>query len=241
MQHFFDIDIAQKYDVNLAIFLKNLAYWIVLNQSKDKNLRDGRYWSYMPVSAFPKFFPYWTPKQIRTIIERGISEGLIVTGNYNKRKSDQTLWYSLSDEGHKLLNLLICPNGKMDLPKRANGFAQTGKALPDREQDIKPNIKTNRATAKPKRKKRSVSLTYYSKDFFPDDKRRELLTLHAKRTNNTEHYLLEKFEQVMIKYKKRSKDWQLAFEIYLTDEKVKKVYTNKTGGLERYDSESMYC
>jgi hypothetical protein len=97
----------------------------------------------------------------------------------------------------------------------------------------------NRATST--KKKGSVSLTYYSNEFFPDEKRRQLLTHHAQRTNNSEHYLLEKFGEVSIKYKTRSKDWQKTFEDYLINEKLKRVYTNHTGGTSRYDGQSRHA
>lgn len=96
---------------------------------------------------------------------------------------------------------------------------------------------SNRATGK--KKKGSVSLTYYPNDFFPDDKRRELLSFHAKRTNNTEYYLLEQFEKVCKQYKTRAKDWQQTFIKFLEEEQPKRTYEDEKGQKRRYDNQSI--
>ncbi len=110
MQYWFDVGIAQKFGVNLAIFLKNLCHSIVENQSNQSNFHDGRFWTYNKVDSFRSIFPFWTAKQIRTIIDDGIKKGLIIKGNHNNEKYDRTCWYSLTDEGHKAMNIAILPN-----------------------------------------------------------------------------------------------------------------------------------
>lgn len=111
MEHHFNIEIAQKYGVNEAIFLHNIAYWILHNKANGKNLHDGRYWTFNTAKAFAVLFIYWTNQNLRTIIKSCIDQGLIMVGNYNKRKSDRTLWYALTDKA-----LLLYPAiGKIDL------------------------------------------------------------------------------------------------------------------------------
>lgn len=137
--HSFDIEIATKYGVPVAIFLNNLAYWIKKNQANRKHFHDGRYWTYNSVQAYSELFPYWTPKQMRNVLEKLADSGLILKGNYNSTSYDRTLWYSLSDEGHLLLGIpicplghdTICPDGQINLGRRANEFAQNGQPIPD--------------------------------------------------------------------------------------------------------------
>jgi hypothetical protein len=140
MQHNFDMLIAKEFGVNIAIFLNHLAFWIQKNQANKKHLHDGRYWTYNSVEAFSQLFPYWTPKQMRLVLEKVKKSGLVLVGNYNLTPYDRTQWYALSDAGHELLGIPICPGGQIDLGVRANGIERKGKPIPD----IKPDIKQDK-------------------------------------------------------------------------------------------------
>ncbi len=136
MHHSFDISIAEKYSVNVAIFLNNMAYWIRHNIANEQHFYDNRYWTYNSVKSYSFLFPYWTLKQMRTVLDQCEKHDLIVKGKYNKRKYDQTQWYALTDLGLNLLNITICPKGQMELPQRANGIAPKGKPIPIINTDI---------------------------------------------------------------------------------------------------------
>jgi hypothetical protein len=171
MEHHFNIEIAQKYGVNEAIFLNNIAHWILHNKANEKHFHKNRYWTYNTARAFLNLFPYWSTKNLRTIIDNCVGQGLIIKGNFNTRKSDRTLWYALSDEGLKLFPAI----GKVDLslvadedhlletanetqrglqgdtspttrvvehlPETAHPFAGNGTALPYIKPDNKQKIK----------------------------------------------------------------------------------------------------
>ena len=157
--HSFDVNIAIKFGVPVAIVLNHIAFWIQKNRANDKHHYDGRYWTYNSIKAFQEIFPYWTFKQMRVVLDKLKETGLIVTGNYNQKGYDQTQWYGLSDEGLKLYNILppvdnlvpICPKGQMDVPERANVFAQKGKPIPD----IKPDLKTDKSFCNAKGQKQN--------------------------------------------------------------------------------------
>ena len=110
MLHFFDPEIAVKYGVNEAIFIQNLRYWIQFNQANEKHFYDGRYWTFNSQKAFSELFPYWTPRQVRHIVDKLKQNGAIEVGFWNEDKTDRTQWYTLRED------LLI----KMDGPKQAN-------------------------------------------------------------------------------------------------------------------------
>lgn len=131
MHHHFDIDIAAQYGVNAAIFLNNMLYWIKKNQANEKHFHEGRYWTYNSVDAYSKLFPYWSTKQLRLIIDKCIENDLIVKNKFNKIKYDQTSWYAFTDKCHKLLNIPIFPDGKMDFNDKANVIESKGKPIPD--------------------------------------------------------------------------------------------------------------
>lgn len=142
MEHHFNVDIAKKYGVPVAIVLNHLVFWIQKNKANEKHFHDGRFWTYNSVKAFLVIFPYWTTDQMRSVLEKLKSTGLILIGNYNQKGYDQTLWYALSDEGLKLYNMLpnsesvdnispIWEKSQMELGKRTNGFVENPKPIPD--------------------------------------------------------------------------------------------------------------
>jgi hypothetical protein len=92
-------------DANLCIFIANLATWIKFNASKDdpneRNFHDGHYWSYNTLKDFVNYFGFWSIRNIRTIIANCIKLDLIKTANFNKKKYDNTIWYTLTEKGLK--------------------------------------------------------------------------------------------------------------------------------------------
>ena len=133
MTYTFDTILAQKYGVNEAIMLNNFIYWIAKNEANDKHFHDGRYWTYNSVAAFEKLFPFWSNKQIRNVLASLERQGVLLKGNYNEQKYDRTCWYAFTDAFVKS----ISQNGKIDLPKTANGIDEKGEPIPDN----KPNNK----------------------------------------------------------------------------------------------------
>lgn len=126
MHHSFDIDLAEAYGILEAILLNHFQHWIKHNAANEKHYHDGRYWTFNTVKAFAELFPYASAKQIRTAIDKLIKADIIMTSNYNKTTYDRTLWYAFTDKG-----LTICPLGKMDVPKKENGYAEKGKPIPN--------------------------------------------------------------------------------------------------------------
>lgn len=159
MKHLFDVELAEAYGMDVAVFIENLAFWIVKNQANKEHLHDGRYWTYNTLDAFTTIFPYFTKKQIRRIIDKSLSFDLIVKGNYNQIGYDRTIWYSLSDKGHAIFDLCLCPDGPIQMPKRAHQNVQTGTPIPDINTDNKPYIK-DKIKAQPKKQVAVVSDPY---------------------------------------------------------------------------------
>lgn len=133
--------VAARYGVEEAIFLDAVLFWYRTNRGDDRNFFDGRWWTHNSVKAYEQVFPWWSGKQIRRIIERCKAQGALLSGEYNKDRRDRTAWYSPSDEllalyGESISGKCICPNGQMQMPKRATALAQTGEPLPCNTHDI---------------------------------------------------------------------------------------------------------
>lgn len=96
--HHFNVLMAKEFGVDVAIFIKNLYFLTQYVMSNNKNFYDNYFWVYNKLSAFQDFLPYYTEKQIRLIINKALKAKLILTGNYNNHKYDQTKWYCLTEK-----------------------------------------------------------------------------------------------------------------------------------------------
>lgn len=131
MTYFFDENQAIRYGVDEAIMISNFSFWISHNKANNKHFYDGHYWTYNSKSAFSEIFSFWSEKQIGRIVKSLVEQGVLITGNYNKRKMDKTTWYAFANESDHL--------GMSDLTKRVDHIVpngqitsdQTGRPIPD--------------------------------------------------------------------------------------------------------------
>jgi hypothetical protein len=129
-----------------AVVLQQVHYWIQLYTEKGdkRHFHDGRYWVYNTYEGWQKNFPCWSERTIRRAIdslrkpykpkvgEKKIERGpLLLVGNYNRKRYDRTLWYSIDyEEVDKIMDnddlskseWTKCPhgygqNGQMDVDK----------------------------------------------------------------------------------------------------------------------------
>jgi hypothetical protein len=96
MINHFNSNIAVAYGINASIFIQALSQWTFNNLANKRHLHDGYCWSYNTLEAYETIFPWWSKRQLETLIASLVKDGLIVKGNYNKHKYDRTCWYALS-------------------------------------------------------------------------------------------------------------------------------------------------
>ena len=135
-------------DAHICIFIANLASWLRFNIDKEnpahRNIREGRCWSYNTIKDLHNYFDFWSVKNIRTIIKHCQEQGLILVGNFNKNKYDKTSWYTLTDKALEYYPVLKerfqaippKPLENTDLPETANGFAGSGKPIPEKHNSL---------------------------------------------------------------------------------------------------------
>ena len=99
MLHHFDPDIAERYGVNEAIILYNIAFWVDKNEKNEHNFFEGRYWTYNSTKAYKKQFPYMSERTIQRVIKKLIDEGVIMSGKFSSDSRDRTHYYTLTDYG----------------------------------------------------------------------------------------------------------------------------------------------
>lgn len=86
-------------DLNEAIVLNQLNYWLGINKKAGKNFIDDRYWVYNSYSDWKaKDFPYWSEKTIQRTFTRLENKGVVVSANYNKLGIGKTKWYTIDTE-----------------------------------------------------------------------------------------------------------------------------------------------
>jgi hypothetical protein len=148
-------------DAHICIFIANLASWLRYNAAKenpsDRNYFEGRYWSYNTIKDFVNYFNFWSIKNIRTIIKHCEDEGLILISTFNRKKYDQTLWYTLTDkalEYYPVLKELFCTA----LPEVANGNAGSGKPIPENTTHCSNNTITTNSSSTSKSKEKNVNI-----------------------------------------------------------------------------------
>ena len=134
----FDVDVAMKVGVNGAIVLSNFKFWIAKNIANNDNFYDGEYWTYNSIPAFKKLFPFWTERQIRTILDKLKDDGYINTGNYNKMAYDRTTWYSFTEKGKELMSIQYV---NTHVTNMSDGVDKNVAPIPDKKPDEKPNKK----------------------------------------------------------------------------------------------------
>lgn len=145
MNHSFNVEVAKEYGVNQAIFLENLLFWVQRNKANNKHFHDDHYWTYNTQKAFTELFPYWTRQNIRTMIDKLLKDNVIISGNYNDLKYDQTKWYTLTKDFIEKYypESAIYPIGEnqpMEGLKLTNGIVRTNQPIPDINSDINSDI-----------------------------------------------------------------------------------------------------
>lgn len=101
MINHFNSNVAVAHGINAAIFIQALSQWTFNNLANKRHLYDGHCWSYNTLEAYESIFPWWNRRQVETLINNLVKEGLILKANYNKHKYDRTCWYALT---YKCLN-----------------------------------------------------------------------------------------------------------------------------------------
>lgn len=86
--------LALKIGLHEAIVLQQVHYWL----TKKTHMIDGRSWVYNTYKEWQEQIPFWSESTIKRTFKTLEELGLIITGNYNTYKMDQTKWYTIDYE-----------------------------------------------------------------------------------------------------------------------------------------------
>lgn len=129
--HSFDVNLAtQLGSIDLAILVHHMQYWINHNKRLGRNFKEGRTWMYQTREEMAAHFPYWSSYQLRRFTDRLVELGILIKGNFNKMKIDQTLWYAFEIE-----EMFTIGENAKSIDESANSIAESAKPIPN----SKPN------------------------------------------------------------------------------------------------------
>lgn len=134
MNHSFNVEVAEKYGIEAALLIENIAFWIKHNRDENKNFVQGRYWVYNSLKSFSQLFPYINLKKIQRTLTKLEKLNIIKSGNFNRSTCDRTKWYTIVDERiNEIYDLTVesyeeikthRTNSPMDEAKLSNGRKQ---------------------------------------------------------------------------------------------------------------------
>lgn len=133
--HSFNPSFAAKYGVNEAILIAHFQYWINHNKRLGRNEKDGKTWTYQTRKEIAAHFSYWSEDQVRRITDSLVEKGVLVKGDYNKKKMDKTIWYAFANEEMFTIGKSAKSSGKS-----ASRSGESAKAIPH----TIPNTKTDK-------------------------------------------------------------------------------------------------
>jgi len=121
-------ELATKIGLNEAIVLQQINYWLV----DSNHIYEGRRWVYNTYAEWQKQLPFWSINTIRRAIAKLETTNLVISGNFNKMKLDNTKWYTINfEELEKLEVQPITQDGQSTCPKWADGETNLGRPIPE--------------------------------------------------------------------------------------------------------------
>jgi len=115
--------LAQALGLNEAVILQQFHYWLIINKSKERNFRDGYYWTYNSIKEWRKQFPFWNTRTIERALWKLEANGIVKTGKHNKLNLDRTKWYRI-DYARLIEVLRRGHNGLFDSDKLSQWLGQ---------------------------------------------------------------------------------------------------------------------
>ncbi len=176
----FDTGVAAHFkDVNVAIVLNHIIFWLKHNKAHGTNQIQGKTWMYESIAKMAEQFDYLNERQVKYCLERLVKEKILVKGNFNKNPFDKRSWYSLSDE--KPLDKIGNTNRQnCPMPEEPNSQGTLGEEpkLSDPEDEIVPS---HIRDMKPEDKKREdIYIAFGSFVKFKEGHYEELCKTHGK-------------------------------------------------------------
>lgn len=119
--HSFNVGMAIKLGLESAIILQHFHYWYQINKDNPELNKEGRVWCFSSRKTINGIFPYISEQKIRTAIDKLISGGYLLKGEFNTDAFNKTNWYALTDTsltifGESTNRLVKSTNDRLNQP-----------------------------------------------------------------------------------------------------------------------------
>lgn len=231
-------------DLEEAVALNQVSYWIEKYKETNHNFKDGKYWVY---NSYQKWhddnFPFWHTSKIQRIFKSLEKKGLLISANYNNAGFDKTKWYSIDYE--KLQKMMDEYNfkNKQSSTEDENTLSDSELSLIENEQSLIGSdcpipveyIQENTTEDN----NRDYSTENTEKEHTVSKDTAQVHTVFSGRKNVPREKPIEKYLSLkdketdmlkrILKIGLRDYDEETAKEIFLTIEHFLMRYTQKTG------------
>ncbi|TVZ55621.1 hypothetical protein OD91_0876 [Lutibacter sp. Hel_I_33_5] len=130
--HSFSLDVAQQFNVDIALLLQHFCFWYLKNKADHVNYYKGDYWVRMKAKQLHEYFPYFTQRQLRYLVDKMIDKKLLKQDEFNDKKNDRTKWYSLTNSAKKIMNISTDKNVSNSKKSEENIPTETPQILSDK-------------------------------------------------------------------------------------------------------------
>ena len=96
MNHSFNVEVATDYGVEKAILLENFYFWITENKANNRNIYNGKAYTYNTSEAFAEMFPYMKARKIAELLRQMEYDGLIES--IQNKGTNRVKSYTLTDK-----------------------------------------------------------------------------------------------------------------------------------------------
>lgn len=86
--------LAEEIGINKAIIFQYIDGWVQHNRRHNKNIKDGRAWSYNTIPKWASAFSWLNERYVGKLISELENDGRLLSAKLAKKASDQTKYYS---------------------------------------------------------------------------------------------------------------------------------------------------
>ena len=117
--HSFNIRAAQRWGVSEAVMLHHLTHWVEVNAANQRNLYQGRAYTYNTYDAFAHLFPYWNKAQVGRMLRKLEGLELIHSEQLKLGEWKRVKYYTVQDEVRQIYGLPLRDEGQYEsVPSR---------------------------------------------------------------------------------------------------------------------------
>lgn len=103
-----------------SFILQQLHYWL----SKGAHHKDGRHWVYNTQEDWAEKLQAFSKRTIQRAFSSLLEKRLVIVGNYNRRKYDRTIWYTIDYEKLEKYLTEAGITGKLSVPIWQHPYGQ---------------------------------------------------------------------------------------------------------------------